>query len=189
MDMRLSALGAIAALGLGAAAQAAELEVVMHEVTKDGTGKELGTVRFVDTSEYGLLIAPQLSGLKEGIHGFHVHQNPDCGPKSKDGKVTPGGAAGGHFDPEDTGKHAGPAGNGHLGDMPALIVGPDGDTPVAMYAPRLSTTDLVGRAIMVHTGGDNYSDQPEKLGGGGARVACGVVQVGAAGRGDPSRAR
>ena len=28
---------------------------------------------------------------------------------------------------------------------------------------------------MVHAGGDNNSDQPEKLGGGGARVACGLI--------------
>jgi len=29
---------------------------------------------------------------------------------------------------------------------------------------------------MVHVGGDNHSDHPEKLGGGGARMACGVVK-------------
>ena len=30
---------------------------------------------------------------------------------------------------------------------------------------------------MIHAGGDNYSDHPEALGGGGARVACGVDKV------------
>jgi Cu-Zn family superoxide dismutase len=28
---------------------------------------------------------------------------------------------------------------------------------------------------MIHVGGDNHADHPEKLGGGGARVACGVI--------------
>jgi Cu-Zn family superoxide dismutase len=28
---------------------------------------------------------------------------------------------------------------------------------------------------VIHGGGDNYSDSPQPLGGGGARVACGVV--------------
>jgi len=29
---------------------------------------------------------------------------------------------------------------------------------------------------MIHAGGDNYADQPAPLGGGGARVACGVIK-------------
>jgi Cu-Zn family superoxide dismutase len=28
---------------------------------------------------------------------------------------------------------------------------------------------------MVHVGGDNFSDQPEPLGGGGARIGCGIA--------------
>jgi Cu-Zn family superoxide dismutase len=28
---------------------------------------------------------------------------------------------------------------------------------------------------MIHEGGDNYSDEPAPLGGGGARIACGVI--------------
>ena len=37
--------------------------------------------------------------------------------------------------------------------------------------PRLSTEDLKGRAIVIHSGGDNYSDVPKKLGGGGSSPA------------------
>jgi Cu-Zn family superoxide dismutase len=29
---------------------------------------------------------------------------------------------------------------------------------------------------MVHVGGDNYSDTPKPLGGGGGRLVCGVVE-------------
>jgi Cu-Zn family superoxide dismutase len=28
---------------------------------------------------------------------------------------------------------------------------------------------------MVHAGGDNHSDHPQPLGGGGGRIACGVI--------------
>ncbi len=28
---------------------------------------------------------------------------------------------------------------------------------------------------MIHAGGDNCADLPEKVGGGGARIACGVI--------------
>jgi Cu-Zn family superoxide dismutase len=29
--------------------------------------------------------------------------------------------------------------------------------------------------MMIHAGGDNYSDKPKALGGGGKRVACGII--------------
>jgi len=41
----------------------------------------------------------------------------------------------------------------------------------------LKMADLKGRALMIHTGGDNYADQPAPLGGGGVRWACGVIQA------------
>jgi Cu-Zn family superoxide dismutase len=94
----------------------------------------------------------------------------------KDGKPVAGLAAGGHYDPAGTGKHEGPYGNGHLGDLPPLYVGPDGRATQPVLAPRLKLSDLKGRSLMIHAGGDNYSDKPEPLGGGGARVACGVVK-------------
>jgi len=46
---------------------------------------------------------------------------------------------------------------------------------VTLLAPRLKLADVQGRAIMVHAGGDNYSDEPQPLGGGGERIACGVI--------------
>ena len=57
-----------------------------------------------------------------------------------------------------------------------LVVDPDGTATLAVLAPRLKVSDVLGRALMIHAGGDNYSDQPLPLGGGGARIACGVIQ-------------
>jgi Cu-Zn family superoxide dismutase len=45
-----------------------------------------------------------------------------------------------------------------------------------VLAPRLNLDDMSGRSLMIHAGGDNYSDDPELLGGGGGRMACGVVE-------------
>jgi len=42
-------------------------------------------------------------------------------------------------------------------------------------APRLKLDDIHGRAIMIHAGGDNYSDIPLPSGGGGTRIACGII--------------
>ncbi|MCF8053532.1 MAG: superoxide dismutase family protein [Desulfobacterales bacterium] len=104
-----------------------------------------------------------------------VHENPDCGPLEKDGKRVPGLAAGGHFDPQNTGRHEGPYGDGHLGDLPPLYADEHGRATLPVLAPRIKVKDIKGRSLMIHAGGDNYSDHPAKLGGGGARIACGVV--------------
>ena len=157
------------------AAQAEELVVPMYRIDSAGIGNAIGTVK-ASSSPYGTILTPDLKGLTPGLHGFHVHQNPDCGPGVTDGKKVPGLAAGGHFDPAATGSHEGPYGNGHLGDLPALYVDANGNASLPVLAPRLKLSDLKGRSLIIHAGGDNYSDYPEKLGGGGARAACGVVQ-------------
>ena len=148
--------------------------ITLHEATDEGPGDSVGTVT-VTESEYGLVFTPDLKDLDEGIHGFHVHQNPTCQPGEKDGDTVPALAAGGHFDPDNSGRHGTPWGDGHLGDLPALYVDDEGRATLPVLAPRLEMDDLKGRAVMVHAGGDNYSDQPKPLGGGGPRMACGVV--------------
>jgi Cu-Zn family superoxide dismutase len=153
---------------------AQDVVIKINLVNENGIGKEIGTITAVD-SRYGLLLTPQLSDLKPGMHGFHVHEKPDCSHAMKDGKEVAALAAGGHYDPDKTGRHEGPYGNGHLGDLPPLFVAADGKSTIPVLAPRLKVADIKGRSLMIHAGGDNYSDVPAPLGGGGARVACGVV--------------
>lgn len=163
-----------ALLTLALPAYAAEKTVTVHAISPNGIGEEIGTVTLSD-SAMGLALAPDLSQLSPGEHGFHIHEKPSCEPAMKDGKKTPGGAAGGHYDPANRGKHAGPRGEGHKGDLPALVVEADGTATQKVFAPRLKLADVSGRALMIHEGGDNYSDQPKPLGGGAGRIACGVI--------------
>jgi Cu-Zn family superoxide dismutase len=53
-----------------------------------------------------------------------------------------------------------PHGEGHKGDLPALTVDASGKSTKRVVAPHLKLTDAKGRSIMIHAGGDNYSDQP-----------------------------
>ncbi|QHM75614.1 Superoxide dismutase (Cu-Zn) [Mixta theicola] len=157
-------------------AQAASQQVTLHNVTSEGAGEAVGSVRIEETP-LGLTFTPSLSHLPPGVHGFHVHANGSCAPAISAGKNVPAGAAGGHFDPQNSGKHLGPWGEGHLGDLPALYVAQDGSASYPVLAPRLKKiSDIAGRALMVHMGGDNHSDSPQPLGGGGARYACGVIK-------------
>ena len=123
--------------------------VPMNFVDETAVGASAGRIT-VTESAYGLVFTPELTGLPAGLHGFHVHENPSCLPGEKDGKKVPALAAGAHLDPQKTGKHGFPWGDGHLGD-------------------------LKGRSLMAHAGGDNHADHPAPLGGGGARIVCGVV--------------
>jgi len=149
--------------------------VTMNSIHARGTGLSLGTVELKDSPK-GLVITPKLTTLKAGEHGFHVHQNPNCGPAEKDGKMGAGLAAGGHFDPKDTKKHTGPNGHGHMGDLPVLKVDAGGKASQSMTVAGLKVADIKGRSLMIHEHGDNYSDQPKALGGGGGRVACGLIK-------------
>lgn len=82
------------------------------------------------------------------------------------------------MDPEKTGKHLGPYNkDGHLGDLPALYVSAAGMANYPVLAPKLSKlSQIKNRSIMIFAGGDNHSDNPAPLGGGGTRMACGVIE-------------
>jgi Cu-Zn family superoxide dismutase len=147
-------------------AQEGTMSASLLRVTAQGTAESAGTVSFRD-SIYGLIIEPSLQGLPPGPLGAHIHQNPDCGP-GQDG--TPGGAAGGHYDPQSTGQHLGPYNEGHLGDLPNLLVEQDGSVKLPALAPRLKLADLAGRSLMIHAQKDDYHEHP-----GGARLYCGVI--------------
>lgn len=132
------------------------------------TGKSAGSI-VIEETKFGLLFTPSLSGLTSGSHGFHVHEHPSCDHEAMD--------ALGHFDPAKMKKHQGPyREDGHLGDLPNLFVDALGQATLPVLAPRLQSIKIIQqRALMIHANPDNYSDYPEKLGGSGARVVCGVV--------------
>ena len=176
--MRGWRLGAVtmACLLVAGPALAAELRAEIKQTTPTGTGESLGTVTLSDGAG-GAAVKTALKGLPPGPHGFHVHQNGSCQPTTANNQPVPAGAAGGHYDPQNTGKHEGPEGSGHLGDLPVLQAGADGSANQTLTAPHIkNAAELRGKALMIHAGGDNYSDQPAPLGGGGARIACGVLE-------------
>jgi len=176
--MTIKSLIALAcALAAATGAHAADqLQASMTLVSPDGTGKPIGHVTIAE-SQSGLMFTPNLTNLPPGAHGFHVHETGSCGTNEKDGKKVAAGAAGGHFDPTGARHHGGPAGDGHLGDLPPLVVADNGGASTAVTAARLTRlSEVKGKALMIHAGGDNFSDQPKPLGGGGERIACGVIQ-------------
>ncbi len=155
--------------------QGVDMSVANMYLTTDKT-KPIGTVVFVDTPD-GLQIDVDLTNLPAGPHGFHIHEHPDCGVVINENGVK-GYAlkAGGHYDPLHTKIHLGPDNAGHKGDLPVLYVKQDGTVQTHILMRSLTTEDIKNRSFIVHAGSDNYKDTPAILGGGGARIACGIIK-------------
>jgi Cu-Zn family superoxide dismutase len=145
-------------------------KVAMHHLSDRGVGRKIGYVHLSDTNG-GLLLTPNLHSLSPGTHGFHIHQFGNVAPKNG----TPGGMAGEHYDPDRTGDHLGPYGDGHRGDLPRLTVDVDGTATQPVLAPRLRLAEVQDRALVIHSGSDNYSDTPLPNGGGKRRIVGGII--------------
>ena len=147
----------------------------MHNLYENGVGEKIGYLYLYDSPE-GLTIGS--SGLpipRDGTHGMHIHEFGDLTPSQKpNGEMVRGGNAGEHYDPENTGVHLGPYRDGHRGDLPRIKV-TRGQWIGKVIAPRLTLSEVKNRAIIIHSGGDNYSDFPKPNGGGASRIIGGVI--------------
>ncbi len=139
-----------------------------------------GTADFVESQQGAgkiVNITVTLSGLKEGMHGVHLHEVGKC--------EAPFTSAGGHFDP-------GPAGNAnpdanhpfHMGDIPQITAAANGKATMKVATTRvtlsegpLSLLDADGSAIIIHGNPDQGITGAAGSGvSGGPRVACGVIE-------------
>lgn len=142
--------------------QMGALIVPIHRISAEGVGKQLGIIALKDEGG-SLMVMPKLHSLSPGRHGFHIHENGDCGPGVKDGKMIAGLSAGSHYGHMSKGGHHGkPA-----GDLPELVADANGAATTAVISPHLKTQEIAGRSIMIHA--------ESEAAGSGARVACGVI--------------
>lgn len=130
-----------------------------------------GEAIFEETGS-GVKLTLTVSGATPGTHAVHLHQSGDCSA----GDAT---SAGGHWNPmnEPHGNRAA-GGEFHAGDIANLEVGEDGTGTLEITAPDWTiggdpTSDVIGRAVIIHAGADDFVSQPS--GNAGARVGCGVV--------------
>ncbi|MGO8952547.1 MAG: superoxide dismutase family protein [Rhodomicrobium sp.] len=150
-----------------------EFKVGMYQTSATGLGFYIGTITIHNTmikiagrDEPALVLKANLVSLAPGPHAFHIHENPECGPKEKDGVMVPGLAAGAHLFAEHKEGQEMVTYKSHLGNLPNLLVDKDGTATEEVIAPRLTLADLVNRSIMIHATQDD----------GSARAACGVFK-------------
>ncbi|CAI0432317.1 unnamed protein product [Linum tenue] len=126
-----------------------------------------GTVYFTQEGDGPTTVTGDISGLKPGLHGFHVHAMGDTtnGCMSTGPHFNPQGKE--HGAPEDEDRHAGDLGN--------VTVGDDGMAHIPLTGPH----SIIGRAVVVHADPDDLGKGGHELskstGNAGGRIACGII--------------
>ncbi len=132
------------------------------------------TGKIVFTESEGMVnMIAELSGLEEGEHAIHIHEKADC--SSVDGKST-----GGHWNPtmEPHGKWGAKEGY-HKGDIGNFKVDVEGKGSLTFATNEWcigcddDRKNILGKAIIVHQGIDDFTSQPS--GAAGSRVSCGGI--------------
>ena len=122
----------------------------------------------------GVHLRGELGGLgRGGTHAIHVHERGDC-------SAADATSAGGHFNPGGAPHGRAGAGQHHAGDMDNLVANERGVARVDVHLRGVTLgggapNDILGRAVIVHAGPDDYTSQP--AGNAGARVGCGVIKA------------
>ena len=130
----------------------------------------------------------------EAFHGIHVHANDT--PANGNGCIADAAqpsatwfvSADGHWKHDATELHG-----GHAGDLPSVFVNADGSATVRFSVDKLTPEEVVGRAVVLHAGPDNFGNVPvgtgadqytpgatalaktQGTGNAGDRIACGVI--------------
>jgi len=158
-----------------AAAAAPKTAKAVCVLAPDGGSGVAGTVWFSQEPGKPTLVKAHITGLSDGLHGFHIHEF---------GNLTQGcTTAGGHYNPfsrphggaEDADRHVGDLGNvkskGKVAEFEL----------VASQIHLTGQYSVVGRSCVVHANEDDLGkgkfDDSKTTGHAGARQACGVIGI------------
>jgi len=132
-----------------------------------------GKATFTEGEKGSITLRVEVEDAPPGVHAIHIHEKGDC--SSPDGK-----SAGDHWNPThmEHGKWGAPGDHHHLGDIGNLTVGPDGKGTITLETTKWTAggggaNDVIGHAIVVHGGVDDFKSQP--AGNAGPRIGCGVI--------------
>lgn len=126
------------------------------------TKKDDGTVEMSLTVNF-----PKMANKSVAVH-FHEHG--DCGDAGK--------GAHGHWNPTNEAHGKWGSAAYHSGDIGNVQLNAEGTGAVTVSSNRWSIggddkTNILNRAVIVHSGVDDYTTQP--TGNAGSRIGCGVI--------------
>lgn len=134
-------------------------------VIHSNDGQINAVVTFTKT-ENGVKVHGEFSGLKKGMHAYHVHQYGDC-------RADAYSSAGGHLQFKGEGT-TGPN-NPITGNLGNIMANPNGMAVTDTVITAINFENLIGRAVMIHEHGNDLSPPPP--GQSGARIACGAIGI------------
>jgi Cu-Zn family superoxide dismutase len=140
----------------------------------DTNGNSVGVAELAE-EEDGVRVKVNVTGLPEGVHGFHFHEIGKC--KAPDFE-----SAGSHFNPTGAEHGLENESGPHAGDLPNLEVGADGTVDEEFLVELVTLASgqdnsLLregGTTLVIHAEADDGKTQPS--GNSGDRIACGTVE-------------
>ena len=152
------------------APMAAHAEATISGTTADTT--VTGSVKF-DTTSTGVKMMLEITVEKKAGKevAVHLHEHGDCGDK--------GQMAHGHWNPTNAQHGKWESGSFHLGDIGNVRLDSKGRGTLTINTKLWTlggapSTNILGKAVIVHGGVDDYTTQP--TGNAGSRIGCGVIQ-------------
>ncbi|KAK3198100.1 hypothetical protein Dsin_021515 [Dipteronia sinensis] len=137
-----------------------------------GDNNVRGSLHFLQGPNGITHVKGSISGLKPGLHGFHIHALGD----TTNGCISTGP----HFNPLKNNHGAPSDKERHAGDLGNIIAGPDGVAVVSIsdrQIPLSGQHSILGRAVVVHADPDDLGKGGHELskttGNAGGRIGCG----------------
>lgn len=146
--------------------------MIVVELESKNSSNVNGNIVFVE-EDSNVTMTARINNLNPGIHAIHLHEKSDC--SSDDGKST-----GGHWNPTLTNHGKWGDQNGfHIGDIGNFTANEDG-VGIITFSTDLwclncddNNKNILGKAIIVHQGIDDFISQPS--GAAGSRISCGGI--------------
>ena len=127
-----------------------------------------GIVRFY-TVKSGVMVRAEVWDLPQGegecelpVFGFHIHSGGSCSGNEIDSFAD----VMGHYNPYSCPHPY------HAGDLPPLF-GVSGRAVSVFLTDRFSVSEILGKAIIIHSSPDDFTSQPS--GNSGTKIACGII--------------